>query len=594
MVELTIVAAADSDGDGLPDDFEIENDLDPLNDADAQRDPDGDGLSIGDEFRRGLDPFDADTDDDGLDDGREVLVVGTDGLRFDTDGDGLSDGLELELGTDPLDGASFDYAAALVSLEVRPAAFAIVFDTVLGEASAQLTVVGALRDGSSIDLTSRARGTTYLSSDLAVCVLGVEPGRVFAGQPGDCTITVSSAGRTATARGIVQTFSPRLLASVAIPGSANALDVAGDHAFVAAGNAGLQIVDVGNRRAPAIVGSIATSGTANDVAVSGATALVAAGAAGVEVIDVATPASPRRLATLPLSGAARSVAAADALAVVVADATPSGGTLFVVDTANPAAPSVLGSTATAGVPRGVALDLAGAVAVVAEGPLGVEVFDLADPARPAARGRAAIGDARAVALGDGYALVADAASSLAVVDVRDLAQPRVVGDGPARARRGSGRRHPLRRPRLHRRPRLLRRRGGADLRRHRPRHAARASASGVCPRPIPAAVSTPMRPTSIWSPAMAATAPATDASHLDVGQYRSLRDQLGVAPSVTLASPQRWRRRRRRLEPADPRRRERRRRRAGGRVPGRRRRRGPRRDGLPMAPPSRCPTTASV
>ena len=226
VVELTIVAAADSDGDGLPDDFEIENDLDPLNDADAQRDPDADGLSIGDEFRRGLDPFDADTDDDGLDDGREVLEVGTDGLRFDTDGDGLSDGLELELGTDPLDGASFDYAAALVSLEVRPDVFAIVFDTVLGDASTQLQVVGALRDGSSIDLTSSARGTAYLSSDLAVCALGVEPGRVFAGSPGECTITVASAGRMATARGIVQTFSPRLLASVAIPGSANALDVA--------------------------------------------------------------------------------------------------------------------------------------------------------------------------------------------------------------------------------------------------------------------------------------------------------------------------------------------------------------------------------
>ena len=119
---------------------------------------------------------------------------------------------------------SFDYAAALVSLEIRPATFAIVFDTALGDASAQLSVIGELRDGSSIDLTSPVRGTTWLSSDLAVCALGIEPGRVFAGQPGDCTITVTSAGRSATARGIVQTFSPRSLASVAIPGSANAID----------------------------------------------------------------------------------------------------------------------------------------------------------------------------------------------------------------------------------------------------------------------------------------------------------------------------------------------------------------------------------
>ena len=142
--------------------------------------------------------------------------------------------------------------------------------------------------------------------------------------------------------------------------------------------------------------------------------------------------------------------------MVVADATPTGGTLFVVDAANPAAPSVLGSTTTAGLPRGVAIDSAGAVAVVAEGPLGVEVFDLADPARPVARGRAATGDARAVALDDGYALVADAASSLTVVDVRDLDAAARRGDGSARARRRSGRRRALRRPRLHRRRRLLR------------------------------------------------------------------------------------------------------------------------------------------
>ena len=223
-----------------------------------------------------------------------------------------------------------------------------------------------------------------------------------------------------------------------------------------------------------------------------------------------TPASPRRLATLPLSGAARSVAAAGAIAVVVADAAPSGGTLFVVDAANPAAPSVLGSSATAGVPRGVALDLAGAVAVVAEGPLGVEVFDLADPARPAARGRAATGDARAVALGDGYALVADAASSLTVVDVRDLAQPRVVATVP---RELGGVPVDVARfdePRLHGRPRLLRGGGDPDLRRHRSVDAARASASGAAHVRSRAAVSTRMRPTSIWWHAMAATAPATD------------------------------------------------------------------------------------
>jgi hypothetical protein len=46
---------------------------------------------------------DFDGDGDGLSDGREVLIHGTDPLLFDTDGDGLSDAEELEVhGTDPL------------------------------------------------------------------------------------------------------------------------------------------------------------------------------------------------------------------------------------------------------------------------------------------------------------------------------------------------------------------------------------------------------------------------------------------------------------------------------------------------------------
>ena len=47
-------------------------------------------------------PADAtDTDGDGLDDGSEVFVLGTDPLLADTDGDGLADGIEFLLGTNP-------------------------------------------------------------------------------------------------------------------------------------------------------------------------------------------------------------------------------------------------------------------------------------------------------------------------------------------------------------------------------------------------------------------------------------------------------------------------------------------------------------
>ncbi|MDD4734525.1 MAG: hypothetical protein PHP44_00305 [Kiritimatiellae bacterium] len=120
---------ADSDGDGMPDWWELQNGFDPnlkndaLNDADgdgleniyeyhnytdpANSDSDQDGISDGDEVKGSLnpnDPLDADqdSDNDGLSN-REELNLGTDLSSVDTDNDGLSDWMETNLfDTDPL------------------------------------------------------------------------------------------------------------------------------------------------------------------------------------------------------------------------------------------------------------------------------------------------------------------------------------------------------------------------------------------------------------------------------------------------------------------------------------------------------------
>ena len=114
----------DSDGDGYPDWYEVENGMDPNNPADGNIDSDGDGLTDGQEFQLGTDPNNPDTDGDGLNDywddndgdglsNGEEFLIGTNPNLIDSDGDGIPDGLddndgdglsnqeELILGTDP-------------------------------------------------------------------------------------------------------------------------------------------------------------------------------------------------------------------------------------------------------------------------------------------------------------------------------------------------------------------------------------------------------------------------------------------------------------------------------------------------------------
>ena len=95
--------AADTDGDGLTDWFEVLHGFDPLAPGESQQDPDADGLDNLDEQAAGTNPFDPDTDDDGLTDAQEVDTYGTNPLAADTDGDGLSDAQEVNTyGTNPL------------------------------------------------------------------------------------------------------------------------------------------------------------------------------------------------------------------------------------------------------------------------------------------------------------------------------------------------------------------------------------------------------------------------------------------------------------------------------------------------------------
>lgn len=128
---------SDYDGDGLPDGYETDTGLNPLDASDGSIDSDGDGIRDADEMLLGLNPNDAsdgassDTDNDGVTNGNEILA-GTNPLDAneydadmdgvlgiydfddndpysDTDTDGLTDVQETQNGYNPLDPSDVDY-----------------------------------------------------------------------------------------------------------------------------------------------------------------------------------------------------------------------------------------------------------------------------------------------------------------------------------------------------------------------------------------------------------------------------------------------------------------------------------------------------
>lgn len=100
----------DEDQDGIYDNWEIVQGLDPTDPADANSDPDNDLLVAADEFLLGTSENDPDTDSDGIPDGAE-FALGLDPLdasdaQQDLDGDGFTNREEYLAGTNLNDSTS--------------------------------------------------------------------------------------------------------------------------------------------------------------------------------------------------------------------------------------------------------------------------------------------------------------------------------------------------------------------------------------------------------------------------------------------------------------------------------------------------------
>jgi formylglycine-generating enzyme required for sulfatase activity len=216
-------------------------------------------------------------------------------------------------------------------------------------------------------------------------------------------------------------FNPVRVGGYVSSGFAKAVALAGNYAYVAVSGAGLQVIDVSNPANPVRVGGLATS-YARDVAVAGNYAYVADHDAGLQVIDVSIPSSPVRVGGYDTSGFAEGVAVAGRYAYLA----DSDAGLQVIDVSNPTNPVRVGGYDTSGYAKGVAL--AGSYAYVADYSAGLQVIDVRNPTNLVrVGGYDTSGYAMGVALGGNFAYVADYDGGVQVIEVSDPTNPVRVG-----------------------------------------------------------------------------------------------------------------------------------------------------------------------
>lgn len=421
---VKISFTGDQDGDGLPDDFETANGLNPNDPVDAFEDIDGDGLSALDEYNAGTDLTKADSDDDGIEDGEE-LIEGDDGfitnpLLSDTDGDGLSDSVEITIGSAPDDNSSSNYEDAIVSIAATPANVVMTFNGIDSEVSTQLTITATILDGSQLDITPKSNGTSYSSSDLSIVSFGLSDGEIFGGAEGQANVIVSLYDLTLEVPVTVESFQPVGISSLNFTGTGHDTDVQGDYVYIAAGSGGLHIVDTNIKEIPEIVATQATTSSAVDVKVVGLSAYVAVGASGIDIINVTNPLEPALSANLKTAGNAVDLSVQNGL-LYVANTTGGMEIIDVNDSSDPISLAKL-----EGLGNVIGIDAQNDKAVVAT-TSSIIVIDVSDPSSPMRLGSINIGNVRAVVMDGDYAYVACYTCGYKIINISDPMLPVIVG-----------------------------------------------------------------------------------------------------------------------------------------------------------------------
>jgi hypothetical protein len=268
--------------------------------------------------------------------------------------------------------------------------------------------------GVELDATVRSKWPTYARADARLVLAH-----------GNYLFVATTAGLQVMSRDSIH---PWTLGGCDLAGEPRDLAAQGNYAYLAAGKAGLHVIDVSDPNKPQRVGGYPTEGDVRGVVVANDYAFVAAGANGLQVINVSSPASPTRVGGYDTSGEANRVVVSGSSAYV---ADGSSG-LQIIDITTATAPRWVGGYDTSGSASDVAVS--SNFAYVADGASGLEIVDISDPASPKWKSGVVIWPSvESVVVHSGYAYVKGSDLSIKIIDVRDPTNP-----GQAPTWEGSG------------------------------------------------------------------------------------------------------------------------------------------------------------
>jgi hypothetical protein len=169
-------------------------------------------------------------------------------------------------------------------------------------------------------------------------------------------------------------------------GSAEAVDLVGGRAYVAASTDGLKIYDLGTPT-PVWQGTADDTFLGQAIAVAGGVAVVAGkstatNTALLKVLDVSPPSDLRVVGQLGASAVPTFTAAALNSTGTLAVIGRGSSGIQILDLTNPAAPVVRGSYDTPGTANAVALNSTATIAYVADGTGDLQIVNIATPSAP--------------------------------------------------------------------------------------------------------------------------------------------------------------------------------------------------------------------